>query len=504
MDLLLNGWLFCLLSPFCPYNIKKRKIMKKLLHRLQTILLWRTLHADYPPSADALRGLSSFGGRFARIALLTAYCFMFVGTTFAGHVKIFSAKNNSQVIKLTNDLVSVVSFSNNFTESGKLLIFAETFAYSPHFWSEPFEAQFAFELNGTIVQSSMHYQDVFTNRTGYAATTISFADALDISPGNNTINFQIKIKQQVDAYLSEPTMNMIFIPDNGSVVSCHVARMEIATPFTASSDWQDIIFTNLNLDAGDYLIVGTAAAAPVAGDQNANFYLRAKAASYQLPQAEIDLKDIGDDGMDSSIVISRGDQIANTPVTNFHLQIRTPYDSVTLYRAALFIIYQPFNIFQPEIQIDSVPGPLTWDWSNSNSNFEKGVVYYSEPKTVLQLSSFTLITTNNRCLTKTQLLWNDATVGFPREEELANGINTPYCYSTHLTWVNKVASGSNIFSTLIGHGTYDSAPQDSSISSPSRWQSAVAVTIPEPFYLSFIIYCLLFINRKFIFSFQKN
>jgi hypothetical protein len=438
--------------------------------------------------------------------LLIAYCFLFAGISFAGRVGFFSAKNNNQIIKPTNDFVSVVSFSNDFAESGKMLVFAETFAYSPHFWSHPFEAQFGLQQNGVIINSSIHYQDAFTNRSGYAATTISFADVLDISPGNNSIDFQIKIKQQVDAYLSEPTMNMIFVPDNGSVVSCHVARMNIATPFTASSDWQDIIFTNLNLDAGDYLLVGTAAAAPIAADQNANFYIRIKASSYQLPQAEIDLKGIGDDGMDRSIVVSRGDQILNTPVTNFHLQVRTPYNSVKFYRAALFIIYQPFGILQTEIQIDSVPGPLTWDWSNSNTNFEKGVVYYSEPKTVLQLSSFTLTTTNNRSRTKTQLLWNDATIGFPREEELANGINIPYCYSSHLTWVNEVATGSNIFSTLIGHGTYDSAPQDSSISSPSRWQSTVAITIPEPFYscpanagVSFIIYYLLFINcRKFI------
>jgi hypothetical protein len=121
----------------------------------------------------------------------------------------------------------------------------------------------------------------------------------------------------------------------------------------------------------------------------------------------------------------------------------------------------------------------------------------------LQLSSFTLTTTNNRSRTKTQLLWNDATIGFPREEELANGINIPYCYSSHSTWVTDFANGSNNFSTQVGHGIYDSAPTNSSISSPSRWQSTVAITIPEPFYscpanagVSFIIYYLLFIKRK--------
>ena len=49
----------------------------------QIILLWRTLRADYPPSADALRRLSSFGGRFARIILLTASCFLLTSISFA-------------------------------------------------------------------------------------------------------------------------------------------------------------------------------------------------------------------------------------------------------------------------------------------------------------------------------------------------------------------------------------------------------------------------------------
>ena len=449
--------------------------MKKRLHRLQI--------TDY--------GL--------RIILLTAYCLLFSGMTFAGRVDLFSAENHDQAIELTNELKTVVAFTNNFIEQGKLLVFAEAMAHTSYGnWQEPFEAQFGLRQNGGLIYTSMHYQDGFTNRTGFASTSISMAEVLDISPGENIIDFQVRIRNQAEIYLSEPVMNMIFVPDAGSVVSCFVARVDSTLNYDASNEWLNIVSTNMDLSAGEYFIVGTAAVAPGFAGSSANFYVRPNIMGYQLPEAEVDLKGIGDDGMDRSIVVSRGNQILNSIVTNFSFRIRTPYDNVKIYRSALFIIYQPLNMLQPEIQIDYAPGPTNWYWSNSNSNFEEKAVFYNEPRKVLQVSSFTLFTTSDRCLAKTHLLWNGYTyAGFGREEELDNGINLPYCYPGHSTWLNDFASGSHSFSMQVSHGFFDLPSANGAMVSPSRWQSAISVPIPEPFHLSFMIYYLLFIKRKY-------
>jgi hypothetical protein len=170
---------------------------------------------------------------------------------------------------------------------------------------------------------------------------------------------------------------------------------------------------------------------------------------------------------------------------------------VKLYRAALFIIYQPFGLLDPEINVDFISGPTTWTWSNSNSNIEEKATFYSVPRKILQMSSFALYTTSDRCLARTHLLWNGYTyAGVGREEELATGINVPYCYSSHLTWVNDFASGSHSFSMQVSHGSFDLPAANGTMISPSRWQSAISIPIPEPFCLSFIIYYLLFIKWR--------
>ena len=75
--------------------------------------------------------------------LFTVYCLLFANSTIAGHVDLFSAENRDQAILLSNDMQVVVSFTNDFAEAGKLLVFAEAEAHTSYGnWQEPFEVQF--------------------------------------------------------------------------------------------------------------------------------------------------------------------------------------------------------------------------------------------------------------------------------------------------------------------------------------------------------------------------
>ncbi len=417
--------------------------------------------------------------------------------SYAGRVEIFGARNRTQAILVSTTFKNVVSFTNTFIESGKLLVFADgMFNVNYGTWEDPFEAVMAIRQNEYIIGTSRHYQDGFTNRTGFACTSMSIADVLDILPGENIIELAVKTKIGSTIYLREPVLNMIFVPDNGSSVSCYVARVEGTEVYHASNGWHDIISTNLDLGAGDYLVVGTASLAPAVDGEPCLAYLRSNISdTYLQPEAEVDLKNIGGDDMDRSVVVSRGSWIGDLVVTNFKLQVRNPYNHLKSYRSALFIVYQPANTSPKEFNLEYSYWVTSWWWSASSSNFETKSFSYSEPQEAIQISSFTLYTTNATCRPAVQLMWNNLTDTPLREEELANGINLSYSFPGHLTWFNSFAGAWNHdISTEIKHG-FNTPPN--SLNSPSRWQCVISVPIPEPgFYLSFIIGNLIFLFRK--------
>ncbi len=400
--------------------------------------------------------------------------------SFAGQVDIFGARNRTQAILVSTTFKNVVSFTNTFIESGKLLVFADgMFNVNYGTWEDPFEAVMAIRQNDDIINTSKHYQDGFTNRTGFACTSMSIADVLDVSPGENIIELAVKTEIGSTIYLREPVLNMIFVPDNGSIVSCYVARVESTDVYVASNDYQDIISTNLNLSAGDYLIVGTASLTPAVAGESCLTYLRPNISGYYMqPEAEVSLGNTGGDGMDRSVVVSRGCQIIDSVVTNFKLQILSPYNHVKSYRSALFILYQPMNITPKEINLEYSHWATSWWWSVSSSNFETKSFNYTEPQKALQFCSFTLYTTNESCRPAVQLMWNNLIDTPLREEELANGINLPYSFPGHITHFNPFAGAWNHdISTEVKHG-FNTPPN--SLNSPSRWQYVVSVPIPEP------------------------
>ena len=411
---------------------------------------------------------------------ITLFFLFLTATSFAGRVELFGAKNRNQAILVPAAFTNVVSFTNTFTESGKLLVFADgMFNVNYGSWESPFEVIMKINQNGSGINTSTRYQDAFTNRTGFACTSMSIADVLDVSPGENIIDLTVKLQLGDEVYLREPVLNMIFVPDNGSSVSCYVERVAGTEVYIASNEWQDIISVNLDLSAGDYIVVGTAALAPAVSEEPCLAFLRANINdAYLQPEAEVSLQNIGGDGMDKSVVVSRGSWIGDSVVNNFKLQIRNPYNHVKSYSSALFIVYQPNATSPKEFNLEYSHYATSWWWSASSSNFETKSFSYSEPQKALQVCSFTLYTTNKTCRPAVQLMWNNLTDTPLREEQLANGINVPYSFPGHISHFNSFEGAWNHdISTKVEHG-FNTPPN--SLNSPSRWQYVVSVPIPEP------------------------
>ncbi len=412
---------------------------------------------------------------------------------FATGFDIDTASDLSNQKTLSASFETVLAWTNNFTESGKLVIVGGARlrnALSPGIPESSAEVWTKIYINGTPFSPSVRFHELPTNRVGFALSSISFAEAVDINPGQVIIGLSAMLSSGNVAYFDEPVMNFMFVPDSSSV-TCYVARA-FSVELTQQGDFQNIVSTNLPLSAGQYILIGSGSMGLKSHRYNGDF--RVGSTDRNGPEIETELTDVGTDGMDECITTSFGEYVSSINVTNFFFQGRTFSGTATCYSAVLIIIYQ--QDYDAEFQLDDRIYSGNWEWSPSVEYIENKTNYYDLPRRVLHLCSLGLYATDltARCQAK---LFHETDMGTTpnRQKELANNFSIPRYYAAHLSAVYDVPSGSNTFFTQVNHPIGTGNPPLFSYNG-ERWQTFVAIPIPEPV-LFFIFYLgLWFINSR--------
>jgi hypothetical protein len=424
--------------------------------------------------------LTSITSVTARVALLATA--LSIGC-HAGAPALFHAEDTATLHTLTSTLfTAVLSFTNVFAEPGQLLVFAGGRTHTPAgLAAQPYELWTAFGLTGAPQSTSYFFHDVLTNRVGFGMQSFSCADVLSISPGAQIVELlaRVRVPPSHAVFVDNLALNALFIPDSGTSVSCMVVRLPSTSIYPATSVWQTVVVTNVNLQAGRYLLVGAAATANAVFGSRADAELRLELNTEIFPYADFQLPSVDLDGTDRSVVLHRGGDFNDVVVTNAALQIKVSTSRnqpVKLYRAMLALIHD--QRWAEDWVIQGRPVGQTWYWSGGTTSLPPEVLNFDMPYDTLHLACSVVGTTEQQARCQVQLSHNDSTTGAPlRQDELAREFNLPQYVPGQFSLFHEAPMGSNRFTTVFG--TAPPTPQ-TPLYRTEGWQCVIAIPVPEP------------------------